>query len=66
VSTDRPITWRELLAQLSKCETEAEVQEIIDAEKQGGNRLRWLVRAQGRLRVLRNHRENMELGAEEA
>lgn len=60
------ITWHGLQERLRKCSTEAEVQALIDAERgtdsvPGPNRLRWLMRMQGRLRVLRTKRENEEL-----
>lgn len=61
-------TWHELQEKLRACTTEAEVEELMEAERgtpdnPGPSRLRWLMRMQGRLRTLRADRENAELAA---
>lgn len=58
-----PLTWHELQQSLRECKTEADAQRLLDEEKKGQARVRWLMRIQGRLRVLRNERENAELTA---
>lgn len=59
----RPISWHELQGVLRECTKEEEVAKLMEEEKAGLNRLRWLVRMQGRLRALRTERENAELSA---
>lgn len=59
-----PLTWHQLQEALMACKTEAEAEALLDAEKKGANRLRWMVRIQGRIRVLRRERENLEISAE--
>lgn len=53
--------WHALQKKLRECTKEEEVQRLIDDERKGPNRSRWLLRMQGRLRVLRNARENEEI-----
>lgn len=59
-----PLTWHQLQEALMACTTEAEAEALLAAEKAGANRLRWMVRIQGRIRVLRRERENLEISAE--
>lgn len=60
-SKPQPISWHSLQEALRECKDEASVTKLMEAEKAGPNRLRWLMRIQGRLRVLRTERENAEL-----
>ena len=62
-SEAQPISWHDLQEVLRECTTEDQVAKLMEKEKNGPNRLRWLVRMQGRLRVLRTERENAELTA---
>lgn len=55
------LSWHELQEVLRGCSTEDEVSKLMETEKAGHNRLRWLIRMQGRLRSLRTDRENSEL-----
>ena len=56
-----PVSWHELQKVLRESTKEEEVQALIQQEKAGANRARWLIRMMGRYRVLRNERENNEL-----
>ena len=56
----KPITWHDLQVVLRECTTEDEVAKLMKAEKEGPNRVRWLLRMQGRFRALRTDRENEE------
>lgn len=61
------LTWHALQEALRKCKTEEDAATLFTEEKTGKNRVRWLIRIQGRIRVLRTERENAELHpAEEA
>lgn len=55
------LTWREAQDALRDCENEEQVQQLIDAELAGPNRMRWLNRMRGRFKVLREEREQREL-----
>ena len=57
------LSWHELQQALRDCETEKDAEALIKAEKKGPARIRWLLRMHGRLRVLRDERENAELFA---
>lgn len=50
-------TWHNLQEALRDASTAKEVQEIMQAEINGPARLRWLLRIQGRLQILRNDEE---------
>jgi hypothetical protein len=50
-------TWHNLQEALRDASTAKEVQEIMQAEIDGPARLRWLLRIQGRLQILRNDEE---------
>lgn len=55
------LSWHELQEKLRECTSEEEAQRIMDAEKAGPARFRWMKRIQGRIRTLRKERENREL-----
>jgi hypothetical protein len=62
VSNELPgLTWRELQDAVIACKSESDAQKLFDAEVAGRNRARWLVRIRGRIRVLRNQREDSDL-----
>jgi hypothetical protein len=59
--TRRIFNWYELQEALMKATTEEEVKKIMEDEESGPKRLRWILRMQGRLGVLRRERENVEI-----
>lgn len=58
---DTLYTWHGLQEALRVARTVEEAENILEAEKKGPNRLRWLLRIQGRRQVLRGEAETAEL-----